>query len=69
MVIKKGTETIYDKILEISYSADLCVKKQDKIYMLWFNFILGLNFISLCFKLIINITILKNKGKYNLNQG
>ena len=23
------------------------------LYMLWFNFILGLNFISLCFKLII----------------
>ena len=23
------------------------------VYMLWFNFILGLNFISLCFKLII----------------
>ena len=23
------------------------------MYMLWFNFILGLNFISLCFKLII----------------
>ena len=24
-----------------------------RVYMLWFNFILGLNFISLCFKLII----------------
>ena len=37
-------------------------------YMLWFNFILGLNFIFLCFKLIIIHTISQNKGK-NLNQG
>ena len=32
--------------------------------MLWFNFILALNFIFFCFKLIINITISKN-----INQG
>ena len=36
---------------------------QYMMYMLWFNFILGLNVIFLCFKLIINITIPKNKGK------
>ena len=29
------------------------IKLNYKIYMLWFNFILGLNFIFLCFKLII----------------
>ena len=49
MVIKKGTETIYDKILERSYPAGLMCEKQGKIYMLWFNFIIGLNVISLLF--------------------
>ena len=41
--------------------------------MEWFNFILALNFIFACFKLIIMslsyITIPQNKEKYNLNQG
>ena len=40
---------------------------------LWFNFILGSNFLFFCFKLIIMllsyITIPKNKRKENLNQG
>ena len=40
------------------------------MYMLWFNFILGLNFIFSCFKPIIMsssyIIIDKNKTKYNL---
>ena len=43
------------------------------VYMLWFNFILGSNFLFFCFKLIIMllsyITIPKNKRKENLNQG
>ena len=37
--------------------------------MLWFNFIHGLNFNFFCFKLIIIITLPKNKRKENLNQG
>ena len=42
------------------------------LYMLWFNFILGSNFLLFCFKLIVillsYITIPKNKRKENLNQ-
>ena len=42
-----------------------------RVDMLWFNFILGSNFLSFCFKLIIMllsyITIPKNKRKENLN--
>ena len=41
--------------------------------MEWFNFILALNFVFPCLKLIIMslsyITIPQNKEKYNLNQG
>ena len=41
--------------------------------MLWFNFILGSNFLFFCFNLIIMllsyITTPKNKRKENLNQG
>ena len=37
--------------------------------MLWFNFILGLNFIFFCFKIIITHYQTKNKRKYKLNQG
>ena len=33
------------------HTVESCLKIQ--VYMLWFNFILGLNFIFLCFKLII----------------
>ena len=48
----------------------VCLKKKTSwkkvMDMLWFKFILGLNFISLCFKLII---IPQNKRKLNLNQG
>ena len=40
---------------------------------LWFNFILGSNFLFFCFKLIIMllsyITMPKNKRKENFNQG
>ena len=39
------------------------------MYKLWFNFILGSNFIFLSFKLIIIYYQTKNKGKWNLNQG
>ena len=35
----------------LNLSVESCLKIQ--VYMLWFNFILGLNFIFLCFKLII----------------
>ena len=42
----------------------VCLKKKKSwkkvMDMLWFKFILGLNFISLCFKLIL---IPQNKGK------
>ena len=42
-----------------------------RVDMLWFNFILGSNFLSFCFKLIIMllsyITMPKNKRKENLN--
>ena len=39
------------------------------VYMLWFNFILGLNFFSFVSNSLSYITIPKNKGKKNLNQG
>ena len=38
-------------------------------YMLWFNFILGSNFIFLCFKLIITHYNTQKQKKINLNQG
>ena len=63
MVIKKGTEIVNDKILESSYPAGFMCEKQEKMYMLWFNFILVLNFISLCFKhIIINYHAQRQKG-------
>ena len=37
--------------------------------MLWFNFILGLNFISLCFLEWSWMKMSLKQGKYNLNQG
>ena len=46
---------------------------QGEMCMLWFNFILGSNFLFFCFKLIIMllsyIIIPKSKRKENLNQG
>ena len=46
---------------------------REEMSVLWFNFILGSNFLFFCFKLIIMllsyITIPKNKRKENLNQG
>ena len=37
------------------------------LYVLWFNFILALNFIFFCFKEITYITVPKNKGKSGIN--
>ena len=37
--------------------------------MLWFNFILGLNFITLCFKLIIIHYHTQKQRKQNLSRG
>ena len=47
-------------------------KKETSVhsYMLWFNLILGWDYIFFCFKLIIiHYQLPKNKRKYNLNQG
>ena len=52
---------------------EFCLSQNLQVCMLWFNFILGSNFLFFCFKLIIMllsyITIPKNKRKENLNQG
>ena len=43
--------------------------KQERLVMLWFNFILGLNFIFLCFKLIIIYYHTQKQRNIELNQG
>ena len=57
---------------KVANAWDVIDLRQSKLlYMLLFNFILGLSFISFCFKLIIislsYISIPKNKRKQNLN--
>ena len=49
-----------------SFSQEISNKN---MYMLWFNFIPGLNFVFLCFKLIIIHYHAQTQRKINLNQG